>query len=447
MTSANPARYLNRFGAQFSLPPNQGSPITKVHYSVLDAAGDVVIPEKVVSGANPASLAGIEGPAKSGDYRLRVWLEDEVGLSGPVATAPIPHDTTPPAAPQEISVTAPTTSRAADGFDLRWHNILDAGSPIDSARYQVLDGAGKVVVSTARVDGDNVQAIASLDTPSAAGAYQLRLWLSDAEGNLGAPITAPLSYECMRSPISGAQQLSAAIGGQPTQTVQQGQGSALTGMLSGPSGPVATAPICVYSRVATDTGHDFLGIALTDQGGAYRFPIPAGPSRELIASHRPDQRLLRASAQLSTIVRPTLRTSNPVIKNKTVAHFSGEIPGPHNDLVTIVLQVRSGKGWLAFRRYRTRNDGHYDLEYAFRRTTRPTSYEMRAQVRETAGYPYEQGDSDPLTIKVVPERDKTAARKLAAAQRRCTGRKRAGRHRSAKRCQAKRRGHGAQRNT
>jgi hypothetical protein len=105
------------------------------------------------------------------------------------------------------------------------------------------------------------------------------------------------------------------------------------------------------------------------------------------------------------------------------------------------LGGRAAFRWLAFRRYRTRNDGHYDLEYTFRRTTKPTIYEMRAQVRETPSYPYEQGDSDPLIIKVVPERVKPAARKPAAAKRRCERKRRAARNRSAKRCQAKRQAH------
>jgi hypothetical protein len=55
-------------------------------------------------------------------------------------------------------------------------------------------------------------------------------------------------------------------------------------------------------------------------------------------------------------------------------------------------------------RYRTRGGGHYEAAYHFRRTTKPTSYEMRAQVRETVGYPYLQGESDPLTLRVVPGR-------------------------------------------
>jgi hypothetical protein len=35
VTSANPARYLDHFGAHWSLPPNAGSPITTIHYNII----------------------------------------------------------------------------------------------------------------------------------------------------------------------------------------------------------------------------------------------------------------------------------------------------------------------------------------------------------------------------------------------------------------------------
>jgi hypothetical protein len=420
IATANPNRYLDHFGAGFSLPPNSGSPIARLHYNVVNATGEVVVPEHTVSATEPTTTGTIEGPPKAGDYNLRVWLEDSVGLQGPAAVVPVPHDTTPPASPQGIAVTPPATPRSADGFDLRWHNVLDSGAPIAAARYQVLDGSGKIVVPTQAVAGDNPQAIAGLEVPGAAGSYGLRLWLEDAEGNVGAPTAVPLTYDCMRSPVQGGTQLTAGLAGQPSQTVQQGGGVILSGALRAADGsPVATAPVCIYSRVATDQGREFQGIALTDSAGGWRFPIPAGPSRELSAVYRPDQRQLRASAELHTVVHPTLRTPSAVIRNKSVARFEGEIPGPHNDDVTIVLQVKSGKGWLAFRRYRTRADGHYELEYPFRRTTRPTTYEMRAQVRETTGYPYEQGDSDPLILRVVPGRRKPVHSHSESTRRGC----------------------------
>lgn len=332
VTSANPERYLDHFGAGFSLPPNQGSPIAKVHYDVVDAAGKTVMPEKVLSATNPTALSGVEGLIKPGAYSLRVWLEDQVGLSGPPAVAEIPRDTTPPAAPQGLSVAAPTTPRAQDGFDLRWRNIADSGSPIDAAHYQVLNGAGAVVVPTVTVGGDNPEAIESIEAPNDRGSFTLRLWLTDAEGNVGAPVTAPLSYECLRSTVGGGQQLSADLDGATEKLVEQGQGATLRGELRGTGGDIAGAPLCVFSQVA------------------------------------------------------------------------GEIPGPRNDDVVIVLQVKQGDGWLAFRRYRTREGGRFEADYLFRRTIRPTTYEMRAQVRETTGYPYMEGDSDPLFLRVLPKR-------------------------------------------
>jgi hypothetical protein len=46
--------------------------------------------------------------------------------------------------------------------------------------------------------------------------------------------------------------------------------------------------------------------------------------------------------------------------------------------------------------------GHFEADYLFRRTVKPTNYEMRAQVRETVGYPYRQGTSEPLVLRIVP---------------------------------------------
>jgi hypothetical protein len=404
VTSANPNRYLERFGAQFALPPNQGSPITKVHYAVLNAAGEKVMPEQVVSAVDPTRLEGVIGPARSGAYQLKVWLEDEVGFTGPATTAPIPHDTTPPAAPQSLSVTAPGVSRAEQGLDVRWRNIEDSGSPIDAAHYQVLNGAGNVVVPTQDLAGAGIQSIADLTTAKDSGDFALRLWLSDAEGNTGAPVTAPLSYDCQRSEIGGGTAVSAGLGasGAASEVVEEGAGSNLAGSLRGSGGGVSGAALCVFSNVVTDGDWQFLGMAMTGQGGRYSFSVPPGPSRNLRVDYRAGQRQLRAQAAVQTRVHPTLRLQRKVVHNKGYARFQGQIPGPHNDNVVIVVQAKSGKGWRAFRRYRTRGDGHFSLLYRFSRTTTPTTYIVRAQVREQSGYPYVEGNSETKVVRVLP---------------------------------------------
>jgi hypothetical protein len=184
--------------------------------------------------------------------------------------------------------------------------------------------------------------------------------------------------------------------------VGQGEGPQLTGSLRGGGGPVAGASLCVYSRVITDEGREFLGIAMTGGGGNFAFPLGAGPSRELTAIYRPDQRQIEASATVLTRIAPTLRLRKRTVKNKHKAWFSGEIPGPHNDNVVVVLQVRSGKGWRAFRRYRTRDGGRFTVPYRFTQTGSPTTYEIRAQVRRTVGLPYEPGNSPTVRLRVMP---------------------------------------------
>jgi len=417
VTSANQERYLDHFGARFSLPPNQGSPIARVHYEVRNAAGDVVKPKQTLSATNPTALSGLEGPKAPGAYTLRVWLEDQVGHVGAAASAPIPHDTTPPAAPQALQVAAPDTPRSAEGFDLRWRNIVDAGAPIDAAHYRIEDRGG-VVVATKTVGGDNPQAAQRIETPNDRGGFTLRLWLSDAEGNVGAPVTAPLSYECVRSTVGGGQQLTASIGGEPERQVAQGQGARFSGELRGEGGDIAGAPLCVFEQIEGEAARRFLGIAITGSRGDYRFAIGAGPNRTIRALYRPGQRHLAAEARLRTQVKPTLRARKRVVRTGEAAHLYGEIPGPRNDEVVVVLQVRQGDGWLAFRRYRTRGGGRFEADYLFRRTTRPTTYEFRAQVRESGGYPYVEGDSDPLYLRVLPKKRAKAARRCPKGKRR-----------------------------
>jgi hypothetical protein len=248
------------------------------------------------------------------------------------------------------------------------------------------------------------------------------------EGNVGAPVSVPLAYDCVRSTVGGGKQLIAEFDGAAEETVSQGQGAILRGELHGEGGDIAGAPLCVFSQVEGDAERQFLGIAITGSRGDYRFAIGDGPNRTLRAVYRPGQRRLLADARLRTQVKPTLRARKPVVHTGETAHLKGEIPGPRNDEVVIVLQVRQGDGWLAFRRYRTRGGGRFEADYLFRRTTRPTTYEMRAQVRETTGYPYVEGDSDPLYLRVLPKKRgkrcaKRRARRVSRSSNRCARKK------------------------
>jgi hypothetical protein len=402
----DPAHWVEKLDLRWQNVTDDGSPIDAAHYQLLDGSGNVVDGTHSVSGNEVQAIDGIETPARC-TCSVRVWLTDEEGNVGAAAGVLLPRDTTPPAAPQDVSVASPGTSRAAEGFDVRWRNIADDGSPIDAAHYEVLDGAGKAVVPETTVAGSGIDAIAELRTPRDRGAYTLRLWLSDSEGNVGAPVSVPLSYECVGSDAAGGTALTTEVirHGKPRRIVRQGQGAVLRGRLLDPGGRgVGNAPLCIFSRVATDPAPQFVGIALSGADGAYRYALPAGPSRELTVAYRSGQREVRGSAQIATRVRPAFGARRKVVRNKRFARFRTCIPGPHSEGVVMVLQVKRGRGWLVFRRYRTGRDGCARVVYRFNRTEHPTLYLMRAQVREQADYPYAQGTSRPLRLLVLPRR-------------------------------------------
>jgi len=252
----------------------------------------------------------------------------------------------------------------------------------------------------------------------------------------------PLSYECVRASRTGGTWLSATLDGNPAKTVAQGEAATLRGELRDKVSGIGGAPLCVFSQVEGSAEREFLGVAITGTGGSYRFVVGPGPSRHLSAIYRPDQRRLHAGATLRTQVKPSLEARKQVVRTGEAAHLYGQIPGPRNDEVVIVLQVRQGDGWLAFRRYRTRGGGRFEADYLFRRTSRPTTYEFRAQVRESSGYPYVEGDSDPLYLRVLPKRAKAGRRCPKGKRRVKAGRKGKAKTRCvAKRCRAaKRRG-------
>jgi hypothetical protein len=266
----------------------------------------------------------------------------------------------------------------------------------------VLNAAGAAVVPTTTIAANNPEAIEDLETPKERGTYTLRLWLEDAEGNVGAATTAPLSYDCVRSDVGGGTGLTAGLGTEDAGSVlvNQGEGSTVSGKLHGSQ--VGGAALCLFSNVITDHEPQFLGLAIASADGSYQFAVGAGPSREVSVAYRPDQRELTASALLRTRVHPTFELKRKVVHNQGFGIFTGSIPGPHSGNVVVTLQVKSGKAWRVFRSYHTREDGRYVMRYRFTHTDTPTIYIVRAQVRQQSGYAYEEGASRALPLRVKP---------------------------------------------
>jgi len=183
----------------------------------------------------------------------------------------------------------------------------------------------------------------------------------------------------------------------------QGEGSVLSGRLTDSSTGIQGIFLCVYSRVLTDPEATLVGIAVTRPDGSFQFGVPPGPSRNLTVVVQSPQGPRSTHAVFKTRVQPSLQVQPNPAHNKHFVRFSGHIPGPHNDRVTVVLQA-SGRGsrWFDFRHASTRDGGHFTMRYFFGRTTLATTYIIRAQVLGAPGYPYEAGNSRGLSLRVLP---------------------------------------------
>lgn len=339
-------------------------------------------------------------------------------------------DNTAPVAPEGLDAVSTRVPRSVVPDDIDWKNPGngDPGAPIRESIYEIVNQDGKVVVpaQTVKVDGpasvsadsvhaENVEAIPTLKTPEQGGNFTLRTRLVDAVGHISGVSTVPLHYSCENA--GGAlPETNVALGllrqGQDETAATarlalvQGDKAALLGRVRGPGGmPVDEAATCVDAKPVTDPQLETLARVDTDEEGEYRIPLPAGPSRNLVAVVRQGHRESWSDQALTRVrVRPGLKIKRKRIKAGQMLHFTGKIPGPHADRVTVVLQAKVGKGWQAFRYYRTGQQGRYHLRYRPRASglTRPTKFVVRAIVPLQSGYPYQPGSSSRRTIVIQP---------------------------------------------
>lgn len=186
--------------------------------------------------------------------------------------------------------------------------------------------------------------------------------------------------------------------------VEQGAGSVLSGSLTTAATAIPGAFLCVYSRPLVDASEaSLMGIAVTRPDGTYRFAVAPGPSRNLTVLVQTPQGAQRANAVLKTRVRPSIRVRPNPVHNKHFVRYSGRIPGPDNDRVTVILQASGGGSrWFDFGHASTRDGGRFAVRYFFNRTYRPVTYFIRALVIGASGYPYETGSSRELRMRVLP---------------------------------------------
>lgn len=196
-------------------------------------------------------------------------------------------------------------------------------------------------------------------------------------------------------------------GRRTTIRARYGRSTRITGQLLDSDGqPISGAVLQVQAGVhLPGSPLEEVGTVRTNRDGRYTYTLAAGPSRLVrlaYRSHLGDTQfadttdvLVMVRAGVSLRPRPQkLRNGRSVVFRGTVAR-----PLPRRG-VLVDLQVRIGKQWRTFGVARSRRDGRYSYRYRFRRTYRTTTFKFRARARRESQYPYLDGYSRIVKVKV-----------------------------------------------
>jgi hypothetical protein len=182
---------------------------------------------------------------------------------------------------------------------------------------------------------------------------------------------------------------------QRTRAVRSSDPAALRGQLTGSSGPVKAASVCVYEVVDEPAGiEQLLQVAKSSSTGNFGVEIPPGPSRSFRVAYRyNDHQIESPSMYLDSSVLPSLQLSKSNLSNGDAVGFHGKIPGPNADERAVTMQARVGKKWRSFKQLVTDAKGNFKGKYRFTQTRGRVSYVFRALVKKQGGYPYSAGAS------------------------------------------------------
>ena len=217
--------------------------------------------------------------------------------------------------------------------------------------------------------------------------------------------TVNVDNSCTASPVPGGEVLSAQFSesNSDTVTVGYGKGADVTGRLADNAGdPVPGAILCVKMQtLGIDPRAASVGTIKTDANGSYAYQVPPGPDRDVVIGYRHDTAQVARDVRYYAHAQPSLRVAPRRLENGDRVHLSGQVPAPGGGRV-VVLQanVSGAKRWITFRKATTGAQGAFQSGYRFTSTTRTTVYRFRAVVPVQAGYPWVEGHSKPVKVRV-----------------------------------------------
>ncbi|MEX0973267.1 MAG: hypothetical protein WDZ46_08450 [Solirubrobacterales bacterium] len=422
--------------------PDQGpaSPIGGAYWRITGPAGyDSGV--KLAAGRNVASLLDRTVP-QPGVYSFRIWLRDEAGnsTSSSAVERTLRLDDVPPgvafepvADPTAAELPAVVSAEVSDdhsgpaGGSIEYRRLnaeswldlptkLRAGEKAGTARLlgsvpQSLgpgtyvfragaqDGAGNSAVTTRRVDGTEM---ALRKVPPPVGPS--RPAGGQAEGPRGAAAAA-------RAKTRLFAKLRWRRRSGPRVTVPFGAGAALSGRLLNADGAgLAGRRLRVVSRPSRGAlTRRRVETVRTGRRGGFKLALRPGPSRRITVVYRGDANLaaarrpalalrVRGAATLSVTPR-TVRTGQSVRLRGRVRDRGAPLPR-RGKLVAIQYYENEARLWRPVLVTRSDHSGRFRARYRFRYITGTARIRLRAVALAEERWPYAQGGSRPVTVRV-----------------------------------------------
>jgi hypothetical protein len=193
-------------------------------------------------------------------------------------------------------------------------------------------------------------------------------------------------------------------------TVDYGSAVEARGRLTDAHGAgIADRPVIVVARAAPGTGNPpERRRVVTDRSGRFALRLPPGTSRRVVVAFHggggfaPARRplALRVRAAVTLAAAPlSLRTGESVALSGRVTLGAARIP-KRGKVVTIQYLERASGHWRPALVVRTDPRGRFAVHYRFRYVVGEARIRLRATALPEAGWPYAEGSSPPVVVRV-----------------------------------------------
>lgn len=410
------------FGIRWDNPSDPYAPVAVAHWRLCAVGGACRDGQTTAAG-----IKGLDGlvTGGSGDYVLRVWLEDSAGnqnaanAAGPIhlrVDAEAPRPTFEPQNPADplrvtVSVTDETSGLAGGAIEMRREG---------TASWQPLPTSTEPGRLVAFLDDENA--------PD--GRYELRARAVDGAGNEGSTDrTRDGTRALVQLPVRIATRIQA--GRRTTRmrrvavrrkgrrrTVKRrtvtlesrvvsssGKAVPLEGVIAATDGrPLADVDLDVQLAPKGSADYKSIGSVHTDANGRFGFRAHFGRSQS-VRFRYPGSTHVRASVAVVEVgvrASSTIRTSERSVLNGQSIILRGRVrtqPVPANGKL-VEVQAFFRDRWRTFSTVRTDRHGSWVLPYQFGGTVGTVKYRFRVRLPAEGGYEFETGSS-PVKLVTV----------------------------------------------